>query len=490
MYSLGMVIVFLFFIVRDIRLRMKDRVVTHLVRQNQHETYGDGDGDVGKLVVGQEVYVFCESEVYGFWKGKVVKITSANVEVLVAESIIHFGYDGTELGVEPRKKPFPAFPWCLDYNMSFEERAAKIEHHERLWTIIKTLVVGQEVWMVSGPYIKGECFIKGKVVKLSPVVEVLESPYGDRKGGKLRRFCGDGTQSDGNRHPEFGPWRLDDMPFADRTALHVEAALRWRERQSEQIPLGARNVAVANTLDSITSDLPYSPARSLDVAREEIRQSSGSQFDPEVAHTFLSMSDKIWDDLRKAIQSDVQQNAHSAVPESSRTSDVIQMVDFVGSESVNTELDWLTNLRTPTAFVRDFERYLNDSNLGVALLVADFDHFKQVNDKYGHLTGDELLRALALLFIERCDLLGAVPYRFGSVFDVILPGRNSEAAKEIAESIRIAVEGFRYRDLALTVSIGMAAAPKDGRTIPDLADKAYAAMRRAKTNGRNRVEAS
>jgi hypothetical protein len=69
--------------------------------------------------------------------------------------------------------------------------------------------------MVSGPY------IKGKVVKLSPVVEVLESPYGDRKGGKLRRFCGDGTQSDGkrgNRHPEFGSWRLDDMPFEERTA--------------------------------------------------------------------------------------------------------------------------------------------------------------------------------------------------------------------------------------------------------------------------------
>jgi diguanylate cyclase (GGDEF)-like protein len=142
------------------------------------------------------------------------------------------------------------------------------------------------------------------------------------------------------------------------------------------------------------------------------------------------------------------------------------------------------------AFVRDFERYLNDPNQVVGLLIADFDHFKQVNDKYGHLTGDELLRALALLFIERCDLLGAVPYRFGSVFDVILPSRNSEAAKEIAESIRIAVESFRYRDLALTVSIGMAAAPKDGRTIPDLADKAYAAMRRAKTNGRNRVEAS
>jgi diguanylate cyclase (GGDEF)-like protein len=166
------------------------------------------------------------------------------------------------------------------------------------------------------------------------------------------------------------------------------------------------------------------------------------------------------------------------------------MADFVGSAIVNTELDWLTNLRTPTAFVRDFERYLNDPNQVVGLLIADFDYFKQVNDKYGHSTGDELLRALALLFIEHCNLLGAVPYRFGSVFDVILPGRNSEAAKEFAESIRIAVESFRYRDLALSVSIGVAAAPKDGRTIHDLADKAYAAMRRAKTNGRNRVEAS
>jgi diguanylate cyclase (GGDEF)-like protein len=362
----------------------------------------------------------------------------------------------------------------------------------------RKLVVGQEV------YIFDDCYNNdsGKVTKITPsFVEVTIkvsriAPSFTPPGVELNigdeltlTFDRNGKGEDGQFTPGgYGVWHIDDMPFADRTALHVEAALRWRERQSEQIPLGARNVAVANTLDSITSDLPYSPARSLDVAREEIRQSSGSQFDPEVANTFLSMSDKIWDGLRKAIQSDIQQNAHSAVPESSGQSNVIQMADFVGSASVNTELDALTGLRTPTAFVRDFERYLNGPNQVVGLSIANFDHFKQVNDKYGHSTGDELLRALALLFIEHCNLLGAVPYRFGSVFDVILPGRNSEAAKEIAESIRIAVESFRYRDLAITVSIGVAAAPKDGHTIPDLADKAYAAMRRAKTNGRNRVE--
>jgi diguanylate cyclase (GGDEF)-like protein/putative nucleotidyltransferase with HDIG domain len=262
-----------------------------------------------------------------------------------------------------------------------------------------------------------------------------------------------------------------------------------RGLKGEQIPLGARIVAVANTLDSITSDLPYRSAHSFGAAREEIRRWSGRQFDPDIVNTFLSMPDQIWADLGKAIQSDIQQNAHPAKPESSGTSDVIQMADFVDSASVNTELDGLTGLRTPRAFFRDFQRYLNDSNQGVALLVADFDHFKRVNDKYGHSTGDELLRALALLFLEHCDLLDAVPYRFGgSVFDVILPGKNSEAAREFAESIRIAVEFFRYRDFALTVSIGMAEAPKDGRTTHDLADKAYAALRRAKTNGRNRVE--
>lgn len=204
--------------------------------------------DTKTLVVGQEVYMFCGSEFYGFEKGKMVKITSAGVEVLVGESIIRFDNNGTELEVERRKRhgfePEPGFghdrfmqaiwytapecgPWRLD-DMPFEERTAKIEHHQRLLKIMKTLVVGQEVWMVSGPYIKGECFIKGKVVKFSPyaTVEVLELPWGDRKGGELRRFCLDGT-SDGNRHhyrPEFGPWHLDDMPFAERTAWLEQAA--------------------------------------------------------------------------------------------------------------------------------------------------------------------------------------------------------------------------------------------------------------------------
>src|SRR5580692_9656886 len=93
--------------------------------------------DTRALVAVREVYRFCKREAYGSGKGKVVKITSANVEGLVGESIIHFGYDGTELEVERRKRhdrflqssQFSALPafgvWQLD-DMPFEDRTKNI----------------------------------------------------------------------------------------------------------------------------------------------------------------------------------------------------------------------------------------------------------------------------------------------------------------------------------------------------------------------------
>jgi putative nucleotidyltransferase with HDIG domain len=70
-----------------------------------------------------------------------------------------------------------------------------------------------------------------------------------------------------------------------------------RGLRGEQIPLGARIVAVANTLDSITSDLHYRAAQTLEAAREEIKKWSGRQFDPDVVKVFLEMPNKIWEDL-------------------------------------------------------------------------------------------------------------------------------------------------------------------------------------------------
>jgi putative nucleotidyltransferase with HDIG domain len=74
-----------------------------------------------------------------------------------------------------------------------------------------------------------------------------------------------------------------------------------RGLKGEEIPLGARIFAVADTLDSITSDLPYGEAQSFDDARAEIVLGSGRQFDPEIVSTFLDMPDNLWEDLRKDI---------------------------------------------------------------------------------------------------------------------------------------------------------------------------------------------
>jgi putative nucleotidyltransferase with HDIG domain len=76
-----------------------------------------------------------------------------------------------------------------------------------------------------------------------------------------------------------------------------------RKLKGEEIPLGARIFSVADTLDAITSDRPYRAARSLSVARKEILEWSGRQFDPEVVAVFQEMPDEIFEELRQAINS-------------------------------------------------------------------------------------------------------------------------------------------------------------------------------------------
>jgi len=76
-----------------------------------------------------------------------------------------------------------------------------------------------------------------------------------------------------------------------------------RRLQGKQIPLGARVVAVSNTLDSITTNLPYRAARSFQTAREEIQAGSGGQFDPDVVATLQQMPNDIFQELHRAISS-------------------------------------------------------------------------------------------------------------------------------------------------------------------------------------------
>lgn len=74
-----------------------------------------------------------------------------------------------------------------------------------------------------------------------------------------------------------------------------------RGLKGEEIPLGSRIVAIANTLDTMTSDQPYRLHLPLFAAIEEIERCSGSQFDPEIVRVFLSMPEDIWTTLREDV---------------------------------------------------------------------------------------------------------------------------------------------------------------------------------------------
>ncbi len=109
-------------------------------------------------------------------------------------------------------------------------------------------------------------------------------------------------------HCRRGYDMLKKIPFLAEAAEIVYAHQEFwdgsgypRGLKGEQIPLGARIFAVADTLDAITSDRPYRAAQTFEAAREEIKRWSGRQFDPEVVRVFEEMPESIWEYLRKEI---------------------------------------------------------------------------------------------------------------------------------------------------------------------------------------------
>ncbi|MGB0134446.1 sensor domain-containing diguanylate cyclase [Dokdonella sp.] len=128
----------------------------------------------------------------------------------------------------------------------------------------------------------------------------------------------------------------------------------------------------------------------------------------------------------------------------------------------------------------------------LAVLVADIDHFKRVNDEAGHLVGDDCLRMVADLIEKLVGADGSVVRYGGEEFVVILPGFDKTATRGLAESIRIKLaespllsQGER---LHLTISIGgVVSMAGENDSAMDLLQRADAAMYQAKNDGRNRV---
>jgi diguanylate cyclase (GGDEF)-like protein len=155
--------------------------------------------------------------------------------------------------------------------------------------------------------------------------------------------------------------------------------------------------------------------------------------------------------------------------------------------------DGLTGLFNRTMMDRELERELGRVQrygTELALLVADLDHFKRVNDRHGHLAGDECLRAVAGVLRRSLRQVDLVCRYGGEEFAVIAPMTDELGAHTVAERLRAAVEKLVVRsgevELKLTISVGIAC-HRQGETARDFFARADQALYAAKAAGRNRV---
>lgn len=128
-----------------------------------------------------------------------------------------------------------------------------------------------------------------------------------------------------------------------------------------------------------------------------------------------------------------------------------------------------------------------EEGLSHALLLCDLDHFKRVNDQFGHAVGDAVLREIA--YTMRAALrAGDSIYRVGGEeILVVLPSADRADAVEIAERLRQAVRGCRPVGVAMTISIGVSVSPPGAVDTDDLVSRADAALYSAKARGRDMV---
>jgi diguanylate cyclase (GGDEF)-like protein len=158
------------------------------------------------------------------------------------------------------------------------------------------------------------------------------------------------------------------------------------------------------------------------------------------------------------------------------------------------QTDYLTGLGNRRWFFEEGERVIDNGTAGrpVSLLAFDLDHFKAINDRYGHKTGDEVLKAFAEVARSAVGPEAMLARIGGEEFAALLPGHDRQRAKTVGEAIaRRFAQSVTHRVSATgihaTVSIGLAQHSHEASTLADLL-AAAAALYSAKSLGGNRLE--
>jgi|HubBroStandDraft_6_1064221.scaffolds.fasta_scaffold57731_2 diguanylate cyclase (GGDEF)-like protein len=159
-----------------------------------------------------------------------------------------------------------------------------------------------------------------------------------------------------------------------------------------------------------------------------------------------------------------------------------------------TRLDSLTGLHNRRAFEEMIQREVQlaaRDNTPLTLLMMDLDHFKQLNDTWGHALGDRALRTFGGVLLTVTGSRDAVARLGGEEFAILLPGRSARSALSLAERLRATVEGLRLSEgeelVRFTVSVGLSSLQAGETGFEPMLRRADRALYKVKRSGRNRV---
>ena len=203
-------------------------------------------------------------------------------------------------------------------------------------------------------------------------------------------------------------------------------------------------------------------------------------------------------DLPSDVLDEIQHNIQSIIesfdiPDDNKF-EVIRKINFMYTQTKQLSItDALTNLYNrryfETTFKREFAR-AKRYNSDLSLAVIDIDLFKQINDTYGHLCGDYVLRELSWLMVDNFRQTDMVFRYGGEEFVILLTETPFDTASIPVERLRKAVENNRFKfkgtELNVTISAGISSG-KDVNDTSEMFDNADKALYMAKEEGRNRV---
>jgi len=310
-------------------------------------------------------------------------------------------------------------------------------------------------------------------------------------------------------------WGLCGISSDITTLKHQEAALRESEKRFHSTfasaPIGMAIVGLDGRFLQVNAALADIVGYSIEALQKKTFQQITY---PEDLQTDLVQFEQLRDGLIKNYQlekryfhnkgnliwvllsvSAVRDEDDKALYFIAQIQDITERKYLMDRLSNQARVDYLTNLSNRRYYMEQAEAELNRAlryGAPLALLMIDIDHFKNINDSYGHKTGDMVLQKMSDLLkqsLREVDVLGRIG---GEEFAILLPESRLENAIEVAERLRVQIANAKLLEahgqaLRCTVSVGVAMLDNPNKNLDALFNQADEALYKAKNSGRNCV---